>query len=967
MNGLARDRARTRTSFRFAVPIAFLLIAVSMIALPGASAIGLVSLSVQGVASGSVTLTGSTTTINATFDAPADASKTTFSLGNGTKTYDVPAAICNGDRCSTPGVPVDWSAKRPVTIWVTYDGTSFYQQRTVTVEPDTTPPTVSSVSFDFSNPSSITFSATDPSGVASYQLVRDGSRIASGSGSGPTLTKTVELADQLKQGEQASFTLTVTDAFGNAAVKSFGGTVITTPPQIASIQTAATLASGIGYLSFEISGNDIDLGSVGATIGSKRYPASCSGTTDPSCLVTVDHPAAGTPVSVTVSAADTFGNTATKQATVVFAPDTTPPVFDRIASDYEGYNASESYSAGSFFIEFNESGSIDPSDVIAQVTPQGGSAQRVSATKCWTVSQGTIRCSFPLSGPATVAYWSAQDRAGNRAIVKSGYITSRRIGVDRTPPQVTTLAIQTSGTLTQSDHVVLAAPGTIRIVAEVTAEGSRVTRAKVTSHPSSGGSSSSTYAVSCQLISAASKIARCTSDPIQISGDTRLTIDLYDASGTPYEASKAVTIGASTGVGATGWDVSSVTAHPDVYLPDGSLPITIEAQVASTVISSSIGLAGASVKSCTGLDAPLASANGNAIVITGFANGNELGSGGSGSCTVTVSTERGGALDSATQDLVINFTLTPINAAGLENLAAYNASRASSALALHSVLSTAKQVESYANIMCTAYKTTNDASKAVNVAAVALGGDSQVSPIGAILSALGGTLFSGVKSISPYADPLCGVVQCAIPIDKKGDTLQSEVMSVYKPIEGNVISEINSISPFPIVSSESTTQRVEDSFILSTMTACVPGIIDNLDKINQIECGQQLCLLEVQTGDFKGSASLCSYAHSMQVCGYLGDQLFAIVPFGPMSEQLLGNVGTAIQRPLAIAAGWGLDLLSQAVPSVRVVLSTNLQNLIGDIYHQTAGGSPVSMTPPNYCQQLAQYQQSHHAHLGGSS
>ena len=944
------------------------LLTVAGVIAPGAVAIGLSSLTASGVEHNGVILTGPTTTLNATFDAAPDPSKVVFSLSNGTRKLELSASSCDGDTCSVPGVPVEWSPKRAIQVWVSYGTTSFYVPGAITIRPDVTPPTIESVSFGFSDPSTITFKAADPSGIARWKLLRDGTRIANGTSDQETLSDTVTLTDALVSGQQADFVLSVTDPFGNTAARTFGGTVDTSPPTIGSIEQDATIAGAIGYVSFTVSGDHIDPGSVSITIGGTRHPASCTGTVDPSCMASVENPPRSTPVQATVSAADTFGSTTTKQAMITFTPDTTAPEFRRIGSDYAGYNASRSYSGGSFFIEFNESGAMDPSETIARITPDGSSPYRITADRCSPLVNGLVKCYFSLDKTAKVSYWSASDRAGNEATVPSRSLTTRSIAFDRTAPQVRVLVISADGRNTASENIALAAPGTITVRTIVTAEGSRITKAKITERVPGSDPVSKTVAMSCTLMSSNNQEAQCVSGPIGIQQSEGLTIDLYDASGFPYEAKKTITIGGTSAPGASGWQPTSVTAHPNMFLPDGSMPITLDIELQAVGGGSAVSLAGASVTSCNGIDAPLASTDGSTLSITGFSNGKDLGSNGKGSCTVELTTGRNGAIDTHAQDLVVNFTLTSINAAGLESVSAYNKTVADQQLALHSVLSVAQQVQNYADIACTAYKTTNDASKAINTVAVALGGDaSVVNPIGAVAASVGGTVFSTVKSIRPYADPLCGVFQCAIPLGN-GKTLQQEVMSIYSPIEGNLASDINSIAPFSIASQESTTQRVESSLILSGLTMCVPGIIDNVKKLNEIGCGQQLCLLEVQNGDFKGSASLCSYAHSMQICGYIGDQVFAIVPFGPMAEQLLGNVGTSIQEPFSIAAGWAADLLAQAFPSVRLLLSTNLQNLFSDLAHMAGigQGSPTNQPQLNYCQQLQDYRTSHPSG-GGSS
>ena len=583
---------------------------------------------------------------------------------------------------------------------------------------------------------------------------------------------------------------------------------------------------------------------------------------------------------------------------------------------------------------------MHPEDVRVRVA-----GSMTTASDCYRVGS-LVRCEIRMES-GEVEFHQAYDAAGNAAQVPDGAITKRTIARDTTPPRVSILAIDTGAGFVQSDVVTIPGSRDVRIVTQVIAEGSEASRGRITIR----GADTRVEEVSfdCQT-EPVGDLARCTSDPIMISESSRLVIEVFDASGTPYRAERFVEVGGVSVPGGSDWRVLDVSASPGFYLPTGRMPLTIEARIGSSLLSSALTIAGASVVSCEGVDGAFVSSFDRRVTITGYSVASELSSG-SGSCVVSITSNRDGRIDPDPEEVTIEFSLVPITAAGIEDPRdLYESS--DSAAKLDSFLSSTQTVLDYATVVCDGYEAVNKASFIVNTAAAALGGDLALNPIAATLAAAGSALFEGSEAFGTIADPLCPVVHCAIPHPDGDGTIQDRVLDWYAAIEGPARSGINSRLGFSAVSEDQSISRIEDSLVLSTITACVPGVIENAQRFTQAQCARDLCLLQTYTGDYSGSASMCSYAYSMQMCTLVGDEVLAITPYGGIVDELTSNFGSIIHRPLQFAIDWGVDTLARSSPTLRAILNEDMVSLILDMSSPSSGSAPEV---PDYCSDLLDY------------
>ena len=915
-------------------------VVVILLAVQGVYAFDLVSLTADpSTPTSDGVLTGAYADFTAVFDSEPDPDRVEFVF----LTRDGPAVraanICDDDSCTVGPVPLELMGAEGLFIRTRAPSARSWFDDRITIRVKTHGPQVSSLEVTTGPSSSIRFEAEDDSGSGSYRLVRDGVTIASDD----VLSDTVELADPIEPGDEVRFALVLTDAFGTVHTETFGGRVPEEPPTIVSISNRAYLDdTDAGLVGFEVSGS---VEHVRAIVDGREYPARCS---SGSCVAMIDRPAASE--SVTVRVVDSFGSTASRTATVSFVADTVAPIFDRFTTRYASYDGVTGYTDGEVFVDFIENAMMRPEDVIVSID-----GRRTTARSCERVGS-LVRCAVPMTGSGRIEFRSATDAAGNDATIPSEALTERRIESDSRAPRVLQLAVISGAGSSQADTVEIGSAGDIVIAVQVVAEGSRASRARVEVSDSSG-TRIEELDLECEML--AGSDARCTSDPLRIDETSRLNIEIHDASGSPFRAQRLVEVGGTSVPGVSRWSVIDVKEIPGYYLPGSLMPITIEARIGSPVLSGGMSIAGVSLVSCRGIEGGFASADGRTVVITGFSDASAL-TGGVGSCTVAVTTIRGGMLDPEPEEVDLEFRLAPIASAGIEDPASLY-EKSGSAAKLDSALSWAETAFGYASLACDAYEGINLVSLSVNLAAVATGGDVGATPMGVLLAQAGGALFRGVEGIGVVADPLCAVANCQIPIDDDGTTLQDVVLGVYEDLEGGARSSINDVFNdtlgYDVVGSASSVSRVEDSLVLSAITACVPGVISNMREMTQATCARDLCLLRVHTGDYAGTASMCSYSYAMQVCAFVGDEIISVVPWVSIFTDISDQIGGIIRQPLRIVADIGLEMLISAVtdlsPSARADFNRNLAQIINLVNVGTSPSGPVSTT--DYCEELSDY------------
>ena len=102
-----------------------------------------------------------------------------------------------------------------------------------------------------------------------------------------------------------------------------------------------------------------------------------------------------------------------------------------------------------------------------------------------------------------------------------------------------------------------------------------------------------------------------------------------------------------------------------------------------------------------------------------------------------------------------------------------------------------------------------------------------------------------------------------------------------------------------------------DNLVMAVATLCIPAIVYNLEKFRQIQCRYVYCLeneLPAGSTDVKTCRELRDY----QECKYVYGNLFQLIPFVGVLNQILNIVKSMLSDPVALfrmGAVWGCGLL----------------------------------------------------------
>jgi hypothetical protein len=92
--------------------------------------------------------------------------------------------------------------------------------------------------------------------------------------------------------------------------------------------------------------------------------------------------------------------------------------------------------------------------------------------------------------------------------------------------------------------------------------------------------------------------------------------------------------------------------------------------------------------------------------------------------------------------------------------------------------------------------------------------------------------------------------------------------------------------------------NVKGSLVLSVLTICIPGIIYNLEKYREIECGYIDCLDEsISTGV---PADACDKVKEYQTCKYIFGEIFQAIPFTAFYNYFVNMIKNALSDPFSV-------------------------------------------------------------------
>ena len=155
----------------------------------------------------------------------------------------------------------------------------------------------------------------------------------------------------------------------------------------------------------------------------------------------------------------------------------------------------------------------------------------------------------------------------------------------------------------------------------------------------------------------------------------------------------------------------------------------------------------------------------------------------------------------------------------------------------------------------------------------------------------------------------------------------------------------------------------KQSIILSVLFACIPGIIENLDKMRQIECLRADCLQTAVVED-NVPITVCDNLYSQAWCKYVVGEIFALIPYTALYKAFIEPIRAALLNPFgllqlgAIAYCYGaclttyLDFGANYQVCEGVKVASKLGEIIGQVKGVLDQGFSFFENQENYCDRL---------------
>tara|TARA_Y100000310_G_scaffold262991_1_gene272866 strand:- start:145 stop:687 length:543 start_codon:yes stop_codon:yes gene_type:complete len=108
----------------------------------------------------------------------------------------------------------------------------------------------------------------------------------------------------------------------------------------------------------------------------------------------------------------------------------------------------------------------------------------------------------------------------------------------------------------------------------------------------------------------------------------------------------------------------------------------------------------------------------------------------------------------------------------------------------------------------------------------------------------------------------------------------------------------------------------KNSLFWSIATGCVPGMIEGVQKLREVECNYALCMLN--SGANNITLMECEASHNFQQCYFVVGEIFQLLPIQAIND-VSDYVQTVLSDPLALLLGV-TDLLCEAFVVVHSYL-----------------------------------------------
>ena len=146
------------------------------------------------------------------------------------------------------------------------------------------------------------------------------------------------------------------------------------------------------------------------------------------------------------------------------------------------------------------------------------------------------------------------------------------------------------------------------------------------------------------------------------------------------------------------------------------------------------------------------------------------------------------------------------------------------------------------------------------------------------------------------------------------------------------------------------------------MFACIPGIIENLEKFRQIECLYADCL-QTAVKDDNVPITVCENLKAQATCKYVTGELFALIPYTALFDKYVKMLKQALSDPFAfLGAAAGLycwAACNAETPATSAIYKTcagfKTASKIGTLLGEVKGIIDNGFFPPrrdDYCERL---------------
>jgi len=92
---------------------------------------------------------------------------------------------------------------------------------------------------------------------------------------------------------------------------------------------------------------------------------------------------------------------------------------------------------------------------------------------------------------------------------------------------------------------------------------------------------------------------------------------------------------------------------------------------------------------------------------------------------------------------------------------------------------------------------------------------------------------------------------------------------------------------------------IKDSIVLSSICICLPGIIQNVQKMSEIECFKAVCYKDY-VKDKGYPITMCDSEYQYLWCTYVIGEIFALFPIAKLFDKLIDAVIKAVSNPIII-------------------------------------------------------------------